>query len=302
MYSLSSDHNCLRLDFGHFRQKGKVISRRKKAKRYLPNRSIESVVDDFEACAEMHEATTYDEYMSPLHRVKIAEYDKRIFQSLREDGKNAALKFWQYVRTPDRRQQSSPQLRDADTNQPVTQVRQHLTRYITGLFGSTGNDGDRDASTAAPLHPALGERQEEKEPRWAVSSVTVNHAIARMSTRAAMGPDEVPARLVKCLRPEAREKLADQLSSILAGSEIPKDLRQGRITLILKQGGEADLLQSYCPITTTLLRLSGECTKEGVVTLGDAEVSSCIEYKYLGVKLSASMDMYSLYEVKTREV
>ncbi|KAH6925109.1 hypothetical protein HPB50_001021 [Hyalomma asiaticum] len=261
MYSLGSDHNRLRLDFGHFRQKDKIISTRKKAKRYLPNCSIESVVDDFEACAEMHEATTYDEYMSALHRVveqhmvpdrrsaralkspwwesdveeawkrrraanrehrrmvqspdaeacaatwqkylemkhavqvlvqaKIAEYNKRIFQSLREDGKNAALKFWQYVKTLDRRQQSSPQLRDADTNQPVTQVRQHLTRYITGLFGSTGIEGDRDVSTAAPLHPALGERQEEKEPRWA-----------------------------------ARKKLADQLSSILAGSEIPKDWRQ----------------------------------------------------------------------------
>ncbi|KAH6921936.1 hypothetical protein HPB50_006842 [Hyalomma asiaticum] len=72
-----------------------------------------------------------------------------------------------------------------------------------------------------------------------------------MSTRTATGPDEVPARLVKCLRPQAREKLADQLSSILAGSEIPKDWRQGRITLILKQGGEADLLQSYRPITVT---------------------------------------------------
>ncbi|KAH6934396.1 hypothetical protein HPB50_024126 [Hyalomma asiaticum] len=46
----------------------------------------------------------------------------------------------------------------------------------------------------------------------------------------------------------AREKLADELSSILAGTEIAKDWRQGRLTLILKQGGAADLLQSYRPI------------------------------------------------------
>ncbi|KAH8028352.1 hypothetical protein HPB51_016175 [Rhipicephalus microplus] len=50
-----------------------------------------------------------------------------------------------------------------------------------------------------------------------------------------------------------------------------------------------------------LLRLVGECTKESVVTLGDAEVSSCTEYRYLGVKLSAPTDMYSLHEAKTRE-
>ncbi|KAH8020329.1 hypothetical protein HPB51_000670 [Rhipicephalus microplus] len=52
---------------------------------------------------------------------------------------------------------------------------------------------------------------------------------------------------------------------------------------------------------TALLRLVGECIKERVVTLGDAEVSSCTEYRYLGVKLSASTDMYSLHEAKTRE-
>ncbi|KAH7964512.1 hypothetical protein HPB51_027250 [Rhipicephalus microplus] len=68
-YSLGSDHNRLRLDFGHSSHKGKIISWRKKIKRYLPHHSIEAVVEDFEACAEMHEATTYDEYMSALRRV-----------------------------------------------------------------------------------------------------------------------------------------------------------------------------------------------------------------------------------------
>ncbi|KAL3244987.1 hypothetical protein MRX96_018387 [Rhipicephalus microplus] len=183
---------------------------------------------DTEACA-----ATWQRYLELKHEVqalvhaKIAEYNNKLFQSLREEGKNAAQKFWQYVQTLDRRQQDSPQLRDADTNQPVAHVRQHLTRYISGLFGSMGNDGDRDASAAATLHPALGERQEEAEPRWAVSSVTVIRALARMSTRTATGPYEVPARLVKCLHPQAREKLADQLSSILSGAEIPNDWRQG---------------------------------------------------------------------------
>ncbi|KAL3217638.1 hypothetical protein MRX96_032268 [Rhipicephalus microplus] len=173
---------------------------------------------DTEACA-----ATWQRYLELKHEIqalvqaKIAEYNMKLFQSLREEGKNAAQKFWQYVQTLDRRQQNSPQLRYADTNQPVAHVRQHLTRYISGLFGSTGNDGDRDASAAATLHPALGERQEEAEPCWAVSSVTVIRALARISTRTATGPDEVPARLVKCLRPQAREKLADQLSSILSG-------------------------------------------------------------------------------------
>ncbi|KAH6926639.1 hypothetical protein HPB50_020838 [Hyalomma asiaticum] len=52
---------------------------------------------------------------------------------------------------------------------------------------------------------------------------------------------------------------------------------------------------------TALLRLAGECTKEGAVTLGDAKVSSCTEYKYLGIKLSALTDTYSLHEAKTCE-
>lgn len=49
MYSLGSDHNRRRLDFGHSCHKGRIISRRKKTNLYLPNRSIESVVEDFEA-------------------------------------------------------------------------------------------------------------------------------------------------------------------------------------------------------------------------------------------------------------
>ncbi|KAL3211040.1 hypothetical protein MRX96_036663 [Rhipicephalus microplus] len=57
------------LDFGHSCHKGKIISRRKKIKRYLPHHSIDAVVEDFETCAEMHEATTYDEYMLALRRV-----------------------------------------------------------------------------------------------------------------------------------------------------------------------------------------------------------------------------------------
>ncbi|KAL3178503.1 hypothetical protein MRX96_038399 [Rhipicephalus microplus] len=215
-----------------------VLKRRREANREH-RRMVQSL--DTEACA-----STWQRYLELKHEVqalvqaKIAEFNKKIFQSLREEAKNAAQKFWQYVQTLDRRQQNSPQLRDADTNQPVTHVRQHLTRYISGLFGSTGNDGDRDASAAATLHPALGKRQEEAEPRWAVSSVTVIRALARISTRTATGPDEVPARLVKCLRPQARENFADQLSSILSGAEIPKYWCQGRIRLILKQGGAAD--------------------------------------------------------------
>ncbi|KAL3179143.1 hypothetical protein MRX96_038244 [Rhipicephalus microplus] len=63
--------NCCfscRLDFGHSCHEGKIISRRKKIKRYLPHHSIEAVVEDFEAWAEMHEATTYDEYTLALRQ------------------------------------------------------------------------------------------------------------------------------------------------------------------------------------------------------------------------------------------
>lgn len=93
----------------------------------------------------------------------------------------------------------------------MAHVWQRLTPYIIGPFGSKENDSDRDASTAATLHAAVSERQEETEQRWAVSSMTVNLALARVSTSTAIGPDEVPGVLVKCLRPQAREKLADQL-------------------------------------------------------------------------------------------
>lgn len=37
-----------------------------------------------------------------LVQAKIAEYNKKIFQSLREGGENAAQKFWQHMQTLDR--------------------------------------------------------------------------------------------------------------------------------------------------------------------------------------------------------
>lgn len=50
-----------------------------------------------------------------------------------------------------------------------------------------------------------------------------------------------------------------------------------------------------------LLRLVVECVKEGGVILGNAKVSSCTEYKYQGMTLSALTDMYNLHEAKTCE-
>lgn len=88
-------------------------------------RQTESIEGWYNRRAQRHAQPLEPKHaVQALAQAKIAEYNKKIFQSLREDGENAAQKFWQYVQTLDRRQQNSPQLRDADTNQPVAHVGQ----------------------------------------------------------------------------------------------------------------------------------------------------------------------------------
>ncbi|KAL3208958.1 hypothetical protein MRX96_038468 [Rhipicephalus microplus] len=64
--------------------------------------------------------------------------------------------------------------------------------------------------------------------KWEVSRLALNSAIKRIGAHTARGPDGIPARLLKCLGDEARQKLAHIFSGIMAGEPTPEDSRCGR--------------------------------------------------------------------------
>ncbi|KAH6945884.1 hypothetical protein HPB50_010474 [Hyalomma asiaticum] len=77
---------------------------------------------DTEVCAEK-----WAVYLDQTHNVqalvqcKIADYNLRLIQSIRQEGRSAAHKFWTYVRSLDRAAPPPPPLIDAATGQPVTE-------------------------------------------------------------------------------------------------------------------------------------------------------------------------------------
>lgn len=86
---------------------------------------------------------------------------------------------------------------------------------------------------------------------WKVTTHAIDRALAHISGRTAMGPDGLPASVVKSLGEEAKEQLAGLLTEIIKGAPIPQDWCQGRVTFIPKKGGQAELIEDYHPLTVT---------------------------------------------------
>lgn len=160
---------------------------------------------DTEACV-----AAWTVYLDEKHKVqalvqnKIADHNAQLIQSIRMEGKSAAHKFWTYVRSLDRPSPPPPSLVDATTGQPVAELKEYLTRYFARVFSSSSPDGHTHlvgataSPTAGPTSPLpAGGTQSQADLRWAMSSLTVDRALARISARTAAGPDDMPARLLK---------------------------------------------------------------------------------------------------------
>ncbi|KAH6925290.1 hypothetical protein HPB50_003358 [Hyalomma asiaticum] len=207
---------------------------------------------DTEVCAEK-----WAVYLDHKHKVqalvqcKIADYNLRLIQSIRQEGRSAAHKFWTYVRSLDRAALPPPPLVDAATGQPVTEPCEYITQHFSRIFGAS------DPTTTTPLteeeavSPNTGQSPSQEEPPWTFSRLTVERALKRVRARTATGPDGMPARVLKCLGKDSREQLAEILTAIIEGGPIPKEWHEGKVILIPKRGGDARNIEDYRPITVT---------------------------------------------------
>lgn len=110
-------------------------------------------------------------------------------------------------------------------------------------------------------------------PCWALSRLTVDRALTRISARTAPGPDDMPVRLIKCIGADSREQLAKLLTAVIDGEPVPEDWHKGKVTLILKRGGDASSIQDYRPITVTSVfyRLFARVIKEWLSAWAEAK-------------------------------
>ncbi|KAH7972898.1 hypothetical protein HPB52_018512 [Rhipicephalus sanguineus] len=95
--------------------------------------------------------------MQALVQVKLSKSNVLFLQKLKSEGRNAAQKFWNYVRTLDRREQSAQFIVDS-TGNPAPDMKEALTTHLKTLYGPLGctrdlqfDDGNSQAELQALL-------------------------------------------------------------------------------------------------------------------------------------------------------
>lgn len=115
-----------------------------------------------EVCAEK-----WAVYLDFKHKVqalvqsKIADHNLRLIQSIRQEGKSAAHKFWSYIRSLDRAAPPPPPLVDAATGQPVTEPCKYITQHFSRIFGAS----DLNMTTPLNEEEAASPSTEVSKPR-----------------------------------------------------------------------------------------------------------------------------------------
>ncbi|KAL3193783.1 hypothetical protein MRX96_000080 [Rhipicephalus microplus] len=95
----------------------------------------------------------------------------------------------------------------------------HLADHIRKLYEFSNGDPEIIITDDNPIN----EYCLSNKVKWEVTRPALDRAIKRIGARTARGLDAVPARLLKCLGDEARQKLADIFSGIMAGEPTPDD-------------------------------------------------------------------------------
>ncbi|KAH7979776.1 hypothetical protein HPB49_010969 [Dermacentor silvarum] len=195
--------------------------------------------------------------MRALVQVKIAEHNGKQLKSIIETGGNGAKKFWNYVSSLDRNPPET-EIRHESSDQPITDLTEHLTAHIQDLFNPTHGD-----PAAAVSNDNLEEPDHHSEEDiWQITRLAIERALPRISANTATGLDGIPAGLVKRLGDSAQEHLATIFTTILKNGPIPSDWLCGRFS-----GTEEDID----------VRLPGG----GSIPVSD-------QYRYLGVNFHAS--------------
>lgn len=185
--------------------------------------------------------------MQTLVQGKLADANIRLMRDMREDGKSAAQKFWRYVSSLDRKAETVPQLTDASTGQRVEDLKEHIAAHLSSLYGPP----QATPSNAPQTQPTKPDTPHHWQPKWEFCRLSIDRAIARLRAHTAAGPDQIPAHLLWCLGPDAKEQMASIFTGITNGAEISDNWREGRVVLILKPGGKADNIQDCRSLTVT---------------------------------------------------
>ena len=150
--------------------------------------------------------------------------------------------FWKYVRTNEKKTPERLRVMNEDgiSIQPED-MENHPTKVANTLLDS-GNRVERIDRAAIGRPPVDLE----------VTGAEVKAALAWISQDSAVGPDKIPANLLKELNDVAYENIFDIFNQILNGThDVFKEWRKGRVSLLEKSNSRKEDLASYRPITVS---------------------------------------------------
>lgn len=150
-----------------------------------------------------------------------------------------AKRMWNYIRKHNGHTRGQHIVKDSQKRQiPESEVNKHLNEVGRKLLGATETVVSQDVFR---VEEPVGIR---------VTMNDVSRVISSMSTKGASGPDGIPPNILKELSDIGHYYIAEAFNAILNGEdEIPKDWREGRVTLLEKPNSEKGILTGYRPLT-----------------------------------------------------
>ena len=138
------------------------------------------------------------------------------------------------------------------------------------------------------FNPPLSQKEYDNHPSSTTSSLDVNKA---------MGPDKIPARLLRCCAPYISSLLSDLFNKSLNTGKIPKEWKTSNITPILKSGQKNEA-SNYRPISllSIVSKILERCTYSQLINHPSCQLHN-LQFGFLKGKSTTSQLLQVLHDI-----
>jgi hypothetical protein len=193
-------------------------------------------------------------------------YERLSSQILQGPRNERAKRFWNYVSRHNKQNTERVKVRDRQgTDVANYALKEHLTRVGCEALMATPAGPERFPLVSGG---PSGIRTNSKE---------IEDLLSQISKGTATGEDQIPANILKLMKADGVEWLADLFNDILDGTHpLPIDWRDGRVSVLAKPNSTKGVLETYRPITVSTVlyrmftkilaaRISGWIEKEEIL-------------------------------------
>ena len=177
-----------------------------------------------------------------INRQAKLNFEQKLAKNIKVDSKS----FYSYVRSVQRCRDKVGPLKDADGKiiNDDECAANHLNDYFCSVFTVENLD-----NVPQPKQVYQGDEQESLSKVW-ISADDVKNRLEKLRTDKSSGVDEIHPMLLRELRDEIAQPLAELFKASLETGVVPEDWRSANITSLFKKGRRCDS-KNYRPISLT---------------------------------------------------